>query len=69
MAGSRATCGAPSCSLHLGCPKIRGNFFRGSHDKDYSILGSILGVPLFRETPIYAKRVFFVFLLQPLLGG
>ena len=35
----------------LGFPKIRGTFFGGPHDKDYSILGSILGSPCFGKLP------------------
>ena len=34
-----------------GFPKIRGTFFGGSHNKDYSILGSILGSPYFGKLP------------------
>ena len=32
-------------------PKIRGPLFRGPHNKDYSILGSILGSPYFGKLP------------------
>ena len=32
-------------------PKIRGILFRGPYDKDYSILGSILGSPYFGKLP------------------
>ena len=35
-----------------GFPKIRGTSFWGPHNKDPSILGSILGFPLFWETAI-----------------
>ena len=35
-----------------GFPKMRGTFLGGSHHKDYSSLGSILGSPLLRETTI-----------------
>ena len=38
--------------------KIRGAFFRGPYDKDYSMLGSILGFPLFRETTILYMYVY-----------
>ena len=34
-----------------GFPKIRGNLFGGPYNKDYSILGSILGSPYFGELP------------------
>ena len=33
-------------------PQIRGTFFGGSHNKDYSIFGVYIGVPLFWETTI-----------------
>ena len=36
-------------------PKIKGTFFGGPHNKEYNILGSILGVPLFWETAIYCQ--------------
>ena len=29
----------------MGFPKVRGTFLGGAHNKDYSILGSILGYP------------------------
>ena len=32
-------------------PKIRGTFFGGPNNKDYSILGSILGYPYFGKLP------------------
>ena len=32
-------------------PKIRGTLFGGPHNKDYSILGSILGSPNFGKLP------------------
>ena len=32
-----------------GFPKIRGTHFRGPNNKDYSILGVYIGVPLFWE--------------------
>ena len=32
-------------------PKIRGTLLRGPHNKDYSILGSILGSPYFGKLP------------------
>ena len=35
----------------LGFPKIGGNLFGGPHNKDYSILGSILGSPHFGKLP------------------
>ena len=40
-----------------GFPKIRGTLFGGPHNKDYSILGSILGSPYFGKLPyeLYSK--------------
>ena len=38
-------------------PKIRGTNFGGPHNKDYSILGSILGSPYFGKLPF--GKVFF----------
>ena len=35
-----------------GFPKIRGYHFGSSHNKDYSILGSILGSPYFGKLPL-----------------
>ena len=37
----------------LGFPKIRGTFFGGPINKDYSILGSILGSHYFGKLPYY----------------
>ena len=34
-----------------GFPKIKGTLFGGPHNKDYSILGSILGSPYFGKLP------------------
>ena len=34
-----------------GFPKIRGYLFGGPYNKDYSILGSILGYPSFGKLP------------------
>ena len=34
-----------------GFPKIRGTLIGGPHNKDYSILGSILGSPNFGKLP------------------
>ena len=34
-----------------GFPKIRGTLFWNPHNKDYSILGSILGTPYFGKLP------------------
>ena len=34
-----------------GFPKIRGTFFGGPHNKDYTILGSILGFPCLGKLP------------------
>ena len=36
---------------NLGFPKIRGTFFGCPYNKDYSILGSILGYPNFGKLP------------------
>ena len=58
--GFRATAGSHqlngmmrlSCSERKwGFPKIRGTLFKGSHNKDYRILGSILGSPCFGKVP------------------
>ena len=38
-----------------GFPKIRGVLFRGPHNKDYSILGSILGSLYFGKLPYRVK--------------
>ena len=38
-----------------GLPKILGTFFGGPHNKDYSILGSILGSPYFGKLPSSLK--------------
>ena len=35
----------------MGFPKIRGTLFGGLNNKDYSILGSILGSPYFGKLP------------------
>ena len=42
------------CTSIWGFPKIRGTFFGGPHNKDYSI-GVYIGVPLFWETTILAS--------------
>ena len=34
-----------------GFPRIRGTLFGGPYNKDYSILGSILGSPYFGKVP------------------
>ena len=34
-----------------GFPRIRGTFFGGPHNKEYSIWGSILGSPYFGKVP------------------
>ena len=44
--------------MRIRVPKIRGTLFRGPHNKDYSILGSIFGVPLFWETPMWSGSAF-----------
>ena len=36
----------------MGFPKIGGTLFRGPYNKDYSIFGVYIGVPLFWETTI-----------------
>ena len=36
-----------------GFIKIRGTLFRGPYNKDYSILGSILGFPYFGKLPCW----------------
>ena len=46
-------CGA---KLIWGFPKIRGSFFGGPNNKDYSILGSILGFHYFGKLS-YTTRV------------
>ena len=38
---------------YMGFPIIRGALFGGPHNKDYSILGPILGSPYFWETTIF----------------
>ena len=38
----------------MGVSQIRGTLFRGPYNKDYSILGSILGSPYFGKLP-YSK--------------
>ena len=35
----------------MGLSQIRGTLFRGPYNKDYSILGSILGSPCFGKLP------------------
>ena len=35
----------------MGFPKIRGTLLGGPYNKDYSILGSILGSPCFEKLP------------------
>ena len=37
-------------------PKIRGTIPRGPHNKDYSILGSILGSPYLGKLPCHLAR-------------
>ena len=41
----------PNMTPIWGFPKVRGTFFGGPHNKDYSILGSILGSPLLGKLP------------------
>ena len=43
----------------MGISQNQGCFFGGPYNKDYSILGSILGFPLFRESSLY-DRIGFV---------
>ena len=38
-------------------PKIRGYHFGGPHNKDYSILGPILGSPYFGKLPYLSAEV------------
>ena len=40
--------------LKWGVPKIGGTFFGGPYNKDYSILGSILGYPDLGKLPSLA---------------
>ena len=40
----------------MGFPKKRGTLLGGPYNKDSSILGSILGVPLFWETSISQRE-------------
>ena len=49
-AGSVAS-GATEAADKGGFPKIRGTIFGGPHNKDYSMLGSILGSPYFGKLP------------------
>ena len=48
----------PGQVLMWGFPKIRGYLFDGPHNKDYSILGSTLGFPLFWEIVSYSLNSF-----------
>ena len=41
-----------------GLPKIRGTVLGGPHNKDYSILGSILGSPYLGKLPNGVKFAF-----------
>ena len=48
------------CILYIWeFPKIRGTFLGGPSNKDYCLLGSILGVPLFWETSICICTKFY----------
>ena len=40
-----------SSSFNVGVSQFRGTLFRGPYNKDYSILGSILGSPDFGKLP------------------
>ena len=40
-----------------GFLKIRGTFLGGPHNKDYSILGSILGYPYFGKLPFQYRVI------------
>ena len=42
---------AATLNSKWGFPRIRGNFLGGTHNKDYSILRSILGSPYFGKLP------------------
>ena len=39
--------------MYIGVSQNEGYHFEGLHNKDYNILGSIFGFPLFRETTIW----------------
>ena len=39
------------CSVNGGCPKLRVPFFEGPHNKEFNILGSILGSPYLGKPP------------------
>ena len=51
----------------LGFPKIRGTLFEGPNNKDYSILGSILGSPYFGKLPLIHNKLPYLCLLERLL--
>ena len=40
----------------MGVPPNWGYLFWGPHNKDYSVLGSILGSPYFRKLPNHANQ-------------
>ena len=54
--GSKNHLGArPTLHRNGGFPKLGGTLFGGPHNKDYSILGSILGSPYFGKLPNHAE--------------
>ena len=59
----------PNCdTLIWGFPKIRGTIFGSPHNKDYSILGSILGSPYFGKLPYgFHTRSWYSFLFLSML--
>ena len=52
--------------IKWGFPKIRGTFLRGPHNKDHSILGSILESPYFGKLPNQILRLGTFFANRPL---
>ena len=55
MKEDHATFGSVLGSTIWGFPKIRGAILGGPYNKDYSILGVYIGVPLFGETTILTE--------------
>ena len=43
--------------LHMGLTKIRGTLFGGPRNKDYNVLGSILGPPILGNCHIRSYRI------------
>ena len=56
-----------SCYLNMGISQNYGYHFGGPHNKDYSILGSILGSPYFGKLP-HDPALSFLLCLMP-AGG